>query len=474
MSKVAPPPHANHSRARFPQAEGGREFRNPKSEIRICELGVCYNTPMENRALFVVRLAALAALVVIAAACTEAPVPVDPAYAAEVDAWRNQRLARLKADDGWLTLTGLYWLEPGENRFGSAPDGAVVLPDENVAEIAGLLILAADGTVVAFGEEGTGVVINGEPLTNAVLATDVQGRPDVITAGRISFYIIDRDGRLAARVKDPEANTRLTFPGIEHFDIDPAYRVEARFEPYAEPREVAIPTVLGQLTPRCWRWGPFVSRSTARNRSSNRTSEAPRIESLFLIFRDGTSGLTTYGAGRFLSADAPGDDGTTVLDFNLAYNPPCAFTPYATCPLPPPQNALDIAIEAGEQYRGEATDQHRDLETSPASKPVRCGVYSRAMWLFRSRVFLAVRAPPCFSLPTGLADDEEPEQDPTQKRTGIWFPPNDFYPRYVADPLRPQNALTIQWLPHTETSRHDRGSFRSADRRHPRDLPVAP
>jgi uncharacterized protein (DUF1684 family) len=308
---------------------------------------------MENRSLIVVRLAALAVLVVIAAACTEAPVPVDPAYAAEIDAWRNQRLARLEADDGWLTLTGLYWLEPGENRFGSAPDGAVVLPDENVAEIAGLLILSADGSVVAFGEEGTGVEINGEPLTNAVVATDSQGRPDVISAGRISFYIIDREGRLAARVKDPEANTRLTFPGIEHFDIDPAYRVEARFEPYAEPREVAIPTVLGTDTSML-AMGALRFTINGEERVLEPYVESPEDKTLFLIFRDETSGLTTYGAGRFLSADAPGEDGTTVLDFNLAYNPPCAFTPYATCPLPPPQNALDIAIEAGEQYRGES------------------------------------------------------------------------------------------------------------------------
>jgi len=222
-----------------------------------------------------------------------------------------------------------------------------------VPEIAGMLVVAADGTVVAFGEEGAGVRINGDPLMNTVLATDAQGSPDVITAGRISFYIIDREGRLAARVKDPEAMTRLTFAGIEQFDIDPAFRVEARFEPYAEPRQVAIPTVLGQDTSML---AMGVLRFTINDEEQvlEPYVGSPDDESLFLIFRDGTSGTTTYGAGRFLSADAPGEDGTTVLDFNLAYNPPCAFTPYATCPLPPPQNVLDIAIEAGEQYHGDA------------------------------------------------------------------------------------------------------------------------
>lgn len=308
---------------------------------------------MMYRSPLVTRGAALAALVVIAVACTEAPEPLDPAYAAEVGAWRTQRLERLTSDDGWLTLTGLYWLEPGENRFGSAADGAVVLPDESVPEIAGMLVVAADGTVVAFGEEGAGVAVNGQPLTNALLATDAQGAPDTVTAGRISFYVIDREGRLAARVKDPEAMTRLTFAGIDNFDIDPAYRVQARFEPYAEPRRVAIPTVLGQDTSML---------ATGILRFSIKGVElvlepyvdSPDDDSLFLIFRDETSGVTTYGAGRFLSADSPGGDGTTVLDFNLAYNPPCAFTPYATCPLPPPQNALSIAIEAGEKYHGEA------------------------------------------------------------------------------------------------------------------------
>ena len=314
---------------------------------------MCYNTPMKIRTSLVARGTALAALVLIAVACTKAPEPLDPAYAAEVDSWRNQRLEQLTADNGWLTLTGLYWLEPGENRFGSAPDGAVVLPDDSVPEIAGMLVVAADGTVVAFGEEGAGVRINGDPLMNTVLATDAQDSPDVITAGRISFYIIDREGRLAARVKDPEAMTRLTFAGIEQFDIDPAFRVEARFEPYAEPRQVAIPTVLGQDTSML---AMGVLRFTINDEEQvlEPYVGSPDDESLFLIFRDGTSGTTTYGAGRFLSADAPGEDGTTVLDFNLAYNPPCAFTPYATCPLPPPQNVLDIAIEAGEQYHGDA------------------------------------------------------------------------------------------------------------------------
>ncbi len=286
-------------------------------------------------------------------ACAKAPAPVDPSYAAEIKAWRDNRLTRLTADDGWLTLTGLYWLEPGGNPFGSDADNAIVLPDTGVPAVAGRLVLEPDGTVTAEAEDGVGVEVNGEPLTRRVLRTGGDGDPDVITAGRIQFYIIDRDGRLAARVKDPQAPTRTGFGGIEHFPIDPALRVEARLVPYEAPRQVEVPTVLGEPTVYS---APGVLHFTV---AGSEHSLEPYLsgadnESYFLIFRDATSGVTTYGAGRFLYAPAVDQGGTTVLDFNLAYNPPCAFTPYATCPLPPPQNWLHVPIEAGEKYSGEA------------------------------------------------------------------------------------------------------------------------
>jgi len=300
-----------------------------------------------------VRFSIILVVLIGALACSEAPIEVEPFYAAELEAKRNERLARLTAEDGWLSLTGLYWLEPGENRFGSAEDGSVVLPDSSVPEIAGLLLVGPNSEVIAFGEEGAGVEINGEPLTEAVLKTDADGPPDVITAGRIQFYIIDREGRLGARVKDPEAPTRLAFEGISYFPTDPSFVVDATFEPYEEPREVAIPTVLGtDTTMRAF--GVLHFSIGGRGLTLEPYAESAEDKTLFLIFRDQTSGDTSYGAGRFLSADAPGDDRTTVLDFNLAVNPPCAFTPYATCPLPPPQNILDVPIEAGEMYSGPA------------------------------------------------------------------------------------------------------------------------
>lgn len=332
---------------------GGGKFRIPNSEFPILPCRVCYNTPMENLTSSAVKISMVVLLVLGVFACSEAPPPVDPEYVAEIEEWREKRLARLTADDGWLTLTGLYWLEPGVNSFGSGEDNVVVLPDATIPTVAGRLVLDPEGGVIAIGEEGARVNLNGEPLAEAKLHTDAEGEPDVITAGRIQFYIIDREGRLGARVKDPEAATRANFAGLQYFPIDTAFRVEARLEPYDAPREVAVPTELGldatYLAP-----GKLHFTIDGNEQTLEPFLSGPNNERYFLIFRDGNSGVTTYGAGRFLYSSAVDESGTTILDFNLAYNPPCAFTPYATCPLAPPQNWLQASIEAGEKYSGKA------------------------------------------------------------------------------------------------------------------------
>jgi uncharacterized protein (DUF1684 family) len=313
---------------------------------------MCYNTLMRNVIYSSIGCSIVLAAVCFAVACTEAPPPVDPSYKAEVEEWRHDRLERLTADDGWLTLSGLFWLEPGENSFGSAEDNAVVLPDATVPAVAGRLVLDAEGTVTAVAETGAGVTINGQAFEEARLKTDAEGEPDVVTAGRIRFYIIDREGRLAVRVKDPQAATRTSFTGIDYYPIDPTFRVEARLEAYDAPKEVAVATETGVDTTFT---APGVLQFTVNG--DELTLEpflsGEKNENYFLIFRDTTSGETTYGAGRFLYASAADQSGMTVLDFNLAYNPPCAFTAFATCPLAPPQNWLPVPIEAGEKYPGD-------------------------------------------------------------------------------------------------------------------------
>ncbi len=298
------------------------------------------------------RSLSLSAIAFLIACASPAP-EVDPEHKAEIEAWRASRLERLTSEDGWLTVVGLNWLGPGNNRIGSNSHYEIPLEADGIPPFVGTLEIGDEGKVFLRTLADAGVTVNGEPTIQTILKSDVQGTPDVVGVGRFRFYIIDRDGKLAARVKDPDSTLRSEFPGIEHFPIDQAFQVTARLDPYDGLKEVQIPTVVGTPTTML---APGLLHFTINGNDLvlEPYVSAPEDDSYLLLFRDSTSGHTTYGAGRFLSADAAGDDGKTVLDFNLAYNPPCAFTPFATCPLPTPQNSLAIAIEAGERF--EATE----------------------------------------------------------------------------------------------------------------------
>jgi len=275
---------------------------------------------------------------------------VDPQWKAELEEWRTEREAGLMEPDGWLALVGLHWLEPGENTVGGTETADVPLPSDAAPPEVATLIVADDGTVTLEPVEGAGLEVDDRPAMRGFLKSDAGGKPDIMTLGRLRFYLIDRDGALAVRVKDPEAPTRTAFKGLEWYAPDPAYRIEATFEPYDAPKEIPIPNVLGtesmSPSPGLLRFELGGAEHTLEPvaRSAN--------EPLFLIFRDATSADTTYGAGRFLMTPPP-TDGVVVLDFNRAYNPPCAYTPYATCPLPPPSNWLPVPIAAGEKYSGD-------------------------------------------------------------------------------------------------------------------------
>ena len=286
------------------------------------------------------------------AGCGRKAPAVDPGYLKEIEKWRSERLASLTSHDGWLAVVGLSWLRPGENRFGSDPANEVVLPGRDTPALAGTLELRQDGTVLLHPRPGTGLTIGGSPATERVLASDGTGTPDVLAIGTIRFYLIDRSGKLAVRVKDPHSARRVGFAGIRHFPVDPAYRVEANFEPYEVPRKVAVATIQGHEQEMLV---PGVVRFTLRGQALafEPFVSSPEDDTFFIVFRDATSGTDTYGAGRFLDAAAPAKGSRkVVLDFNRAYSPPCAFTPYATCPLPPRQNELPMRIEAGEKFSG--------------------------------------------------------------------------------------------------------------------------
>ena len=277
------------------------------------------------------------------------PAPAQEAYRASVDAWHAGRVARLSAEDGWLTLIGRDWLNPGENTLGSAPGSTVLLPDWAAPAKAGLFLV--EGSTVRFKPlPGSGLLLNGKPAVEAVLKSDATGKADVLQAGRVSFYLIQRGAKVGVRVKDPEAPTRKAFHGVPRYPVDAAWRVEADFIPYNPPQTRAISTVLGTSEPMTTP-GLLRFKLGGREVTLEPMLEDPEHPQLFIIFKDTTSTKGTYPAGRFLYADMP-KDGKVVLDFNRAINPPCAFSNFATCPLPPKQNQLEMDIMAGEKYTG--------------------------------------------------------------------------------------------------------------------------
>jgi uncharacterized protein (DUF1684 family) len=254
-------------------------------------------------------------------------------------AWRAERDARLRDPDGWLTLVGLHWLAPGENRFGADPTNDFVLAGAQVPAVAGSLVL--DGGVVELHRDDHDAVR---------MEVDVSGEPTVLDIGSLRMYVIQRGDRFGLRVRDHASPALAAFEGMSHFEIDASWRLVARLDPAEAGTTVEIMDVIGVLT----------REPTPGSVVFDRDGQSWRIDtlpggddgSLWLVFGDATNGSTTYGGGRFVYTEPVAADGSVVVDFNLAYNPPCVFTPYATCPLPPSQNRLPLAIEAGERaYR---------------------------------------------------------------------------------------------------------------------------
>ena len=274
---------------------------------------------------------------------------VDPGYRREIETWRQRRAERLRRDDGWLTLAGLFWLDPGTNPFGSGPEAKISLRGPGVPPVAGAIVLE-NGRTRLDPAAGSALTADGRPATATDLVSDENGNPTVLRIGTFSFFVIRRGEKMGVRVRDTESPARKNFKGLKYFPIDPAWRVTARFEPYTPPKHIAVPTVLGfpedDVSP-----GALAFEHGGTTYRLDPVFEQGS-EELFLIFGDRTNGKETYGAGRFVYAPMP-KDGKTVIDFNKAYSPPCTFTPYATCPFPPPQNRLAIEVRAGEKtYSG--------------------------------------------------------------------------------------------------------------------------
>lgn len=272
----------------------------------------------------------------------------DP-FVDEQNTWRAKRDERLRTESGWLTLVGLAWLEEGENAFGSDPSLAVPLPEGKAPRRAGSFFLEK-GKVRVVASDDSGVLLQGKPVGARAIVPDDPGPPDVLRLGDLSFFVIRRGDRFGVRVRDAKAKTLLEFEGMDYFPADPKWKIEARWEAYDAPRDVPIPNVLGQIeTMKAIGLARFVVEGKEQTLEPVLSEGNP--PSLWFIFKDATAGRETYPGGRFLYSGLP-KDGRVVLDFNQAYNPPCVFTPYATCPLPPKKNSLSVRVEAGEKTFG--------------------------------------------------------------------------------------------------------------------------
>ncbi len=258
----------------------------------------------------------------------------DKGYQDTIDRWRHQREANLKTDDGWLTVAGLFWLKDGVNSAGSSASNAIRLPrgPAHVGDFEfreGKTLFRSDAGVKTLRSD-----------------SDPDG-PDKVVIGEFTMFVIHRGNRYGIRLKDKDSEFRKEFTGLHWFPVREDYRIVARFVPYDQPRKIAVPNVLGETEKEP---SPGYALFSIRGHEY-RLDPVLEGNRLFFIFRDQTSSKETYGSGRFLYAELP-REGKVVLDFNKAENPPCAFTPYATCPLPPAQNRLAVRIEAGELNYG--------------------------------------------------------------------------------------------------------------------------
>jgi uncharacterized protein (DUF1684 family) len=275
----------------------------------------------------------------------------DEGYRKQIEEWRQHRVQRLTAPTGWLSLVGLEWLKSGQNTLGSAPDNAI----KQAKWPAHLGTIVLDGQRVTITlADGADAKIGDGTSRSAELVDDAEPKPTVVSSGTVSFYLVRRGEHIGLRIKDSEAPTRTGFVGLDYFDIDPSWRVEAKWEAYDPPREVEEPNVLGEID-KVIVPGAAVFERDGKTFRVEPVIETPGDTELFLVFADRTSGKETYGAARFVYSEPP-KDGRIVIDFNKAYNPPCVFTPYATCPLPTQQNRLNARVTAGEKKYRKAVD----------------------------------------------------------------------------------------------------------------------
>jgi uncharacterized protein len=296
------------------------------------------------------------------AACEYVPSEdrVMGSHVKEINDWRARRAASLLSEDGWLTLIGLAWLDKGSNRIGSAPRNEVVIRSDEVDDWLGVIVVdempRLEGGELIHARArfvprmGAAVTHQGKPVTEPLtLVSDMEEGMTVLRSGTVSFHLIERGDRLGVRVRDSNARTRREFSGLESYPIDLRWRIEGTFRPHDKVIRIDDVTGLVQDTV-----SPGAIEFEVNGQRHSLDVLEGGVGRYFVIFSDSTSGRETYGAGRYVYTDHENEDGSIVIDFNQAYNPPCVFTDYATCPLPPRQNRLSIPVTAGEKTYGDA------------------------------------------------------------------------------------------------------------------------
>lgn len=280
-------------------------------------------------------------LAIIASMMTEATAQSN--YAEEISIWDSTRVRDLKAGNGWLNLAGLYWLQPGENRIGTDAQNEIVFPTGSVPGFAGTIKLQ-DGVVTWQPARGVKILVGGVRRDVDTLFHPRHGFIPVSAYGSYRWTIIKREDRYAIRLRDLQHPLVINFPGISRFPVDTTWRVKAYLQTTLGSK-INITNVLGQTTAQ-ESPGKLVFQLKGKTYTLDALKEG---NELFIVFGDETSGISTYPSGRFIYTQMPDAQGYTILDFNKAFNPPCAFSEFATCPLPPRQNVLPLAVEAGEK-----------------------------------------------------------------------------------------------------------------------------
>lgn len=268
-------------------------------------------------------------------------------YKNEIENWHQNRVRSLKSETGWLNIIGLYWLKEGENTFGSGNGNSIIFPKGKANEKLGSFILK-DGTVSLNAISDSSIRLNNNPFTKGLIFDEKNDTPMFLSHNSLRWFVIKRGNKYGIRLRDLESDALKNFTTIDRFPLNEKWKITAVYEAPTAGKTIPINDVIG-LTTETPFGGTLYFEMDGKKFQLDATLEG---NNLFIVFSDETSGNETYGGGRFLYAKKPANGDTVILDFNKAYNPPCSFTNFATCPLPPSQNRLKTSVLAGEKAYG--------------------------------------------------------------------------------------------------------------------------